>query len=47
MRPYKARRDLLRLKEQRAKKRRKDEIALKSRMSKASEDHIDIMFLCE
>jgi len=47
MRPHKARRDLLRLKEQRAEKRRKDKIALESRMSKVSEDHIDIMFLYE
>ena len=47
MRVEKARRDLLRLNEQRAEKRRKDELALQDCMEKASADHVEMMFLCE
>ena len=47
MRVEKARRDLQRLKEQRAEKRRKDELALEERMEKASEEHAEILFLYE
>ena len=41
----KARRDLVRLKEQRAEKRRKDELAMKQQLVKASEEHVENMFL--
>ena len=42
-----ARRNLHRLKEQRAGKRRKDELALQEQMEKASADHAETLFLCE
>ena len=47
MRVEKARRDFHRLKEQRAEKRRKDEIAFRDQMEKASADHVDMLFLYE
>ena len=47
MRVEKARRDFHRLKEQRAEKRRKDEIALQERIEKASADHVETLFLYE
>ena len=47
MRSYKARKDMSRLKEQYAEKIRKNDIALKCRIEKASSDYVDVMFLCE
>ena len=47
MRVEKARKDFHRLKEQRAEKRIKDELALQKQMEKASVEHVEIMFLYE
>ena len=41
----KAQRDLVRLKEERAKKRRKDELAMKEQLEKVSEEYAETMLL--
>ena len=44
MHPHKAPRDFIRLKDQRAEKRIKDEISLQHSMEKASADHVKLIF---
>ena len=41
------RRDLVRLKEQRAEKRRKGELVIKEQLEKASQEHVETMFMHE